>query len=92
VAWTQGQIDNALSVAGTSAAKVAVSALVGASVIYNGMATLGAGTVVVGLILGAIPAFVIDRDFKKAALYARFGAVLSFFGFIHSPPLAIPGN
>jgi AGZA family xanthine/uracil permease-like MFS transporter len=91
-AWAQGQIDNALSVAGTSAAKVGVSALVGASVIYNGMATLGAGAVVVGLILGAILAFVIDRDFKKAALYAGFGAVLSFFGFIHSPALAIPGN
>ncbi len=90
--WAQGQIDNALSAAGTSATAVGVGTLAGASVIYTGMATLGSGAVVVGLILGAILAFVIDHEFKKAALYAGIGAVLSFFGFIHTGQLQVPGN
>jgi hypothetical protein len=32
----------------------------------------------------------VDENFKMAALYAAGGAVLSFFGFIHSPQLEIP--
>lgn len=51
--------------------------------IYNGMALLGGGAVLAGLILGAIAAFIIDREFDKAAIYALAGALLSFFGFIH---------
>jgi AGZA family xanthine/uracil permease-like MFS transporter len=39
--------------------------------------------VLAGLILGAIAAFIIDREFNKAAIYAIAGAVLAFFGFIH---------
>ena len=42
-----------------------------------------------GLILGAIAAFIIDRKFEWAALFAGAGAVLSFFGFIHGTSLGI---
>ena len=42
-----------------------------------------------GLILGAIAAFIIDRKFEWAALFAAGGAVLSFFGFIHGTALGI---
>ena len=47
--------------------------------------------VLAGLILGAIAAFIIDRKFDWAALFAATGAVLSFFGFIHGTSLGI-GN
>ncbi len=53
------------------------------------MALLGGGAVLAGLILGAIAAFIIDRNFERAALFAGAGAVLSFFGFIHGTSLGI---
>jgi len=36
-----------------------------------------------------VAAFIIDRDFHRAAVYALAGAVLAFFGFIHGAKLAI---
>ena len=60
-------------------------------VVYHGMALLGGGAVLAGLILGAIAAFIIDRKFEWAALFAAAGAVLAFFGFIHGTSLGI-GN
>jgi AGZA family xanthine/uracil permease-like MFS transporter len=88
-AWAQGMVDNALVAAGTSAAQVGSAALATAGVIYDGMALLGGGAVLAGLILGAIAAFIIDREFVKAGIYATAGAVLSFFGFIHGTQLGI---
>ena len=41
------------------------------------------------MILGAVAAFIIDRDFHRAAAYALAGAVLAFFGFIHGAKLGI---
>ena len=35
------------------------------------------------MILGAIGAFVVDRDYAKASYFAAAGAVLTFFGFMH---------
>ena len=82
-AWTQNQVDGALGAAGTNAGKLGAEALGNDGVIYSGMALLGGGAVLAGLILGAIAAFIIDREFNKAAIYALAGAVLAFFGFIH---------
>ena len=82
-AWTQNQVDGALGAAGTNAGKLGAEALGNNGVIYSGMALLGGGAVLAGLILGAIAAFIIDREFNKAAIYALAGAVLAFFGFIH---------
>jgi AGZA family xanthine/uracil permease-like MFS transporter len=44
---------------------------------------LGGGAVLAGLLLGAIVAFLIDREFFWAAGYAAAGAVLGFIGLIH---------
>jgi AGZA family xanthine/uracil permease-like MFS transporter len=86
-AWGHLQVDSALAAAGTSAAKVGTAALAGTGVVYHGMELLGGGAVLAGLVLGAMAAFVIDRQFKLAAMYAFAGAVLSFFGFIHGAQL-----
>ena len=85
--WTQGQVDGGLGAAGTNAGAVGAAALGNNGVIYNGMALLGGGAVLAGLILGAIAAFIIDREFNKAAIFALAGAVLAFFGFIHGVQL-----
>lgn len=89
--WAQTQIDNSLGAAGTSAQAVGYDKLAGNGVIYHGMALLGGGAVLAGLILGAIAVFIIDQRFKWAAIYAGAGAVLSFFGFIHGTSLGF-GN
>src|SRR6266853_2084133 len=90
-AWCQTQVDGALGAAGTSAAKVGMDKLAGTGVVYHGMELLAAVRSLPGLILGAIAAFIIDRRFERAAIYAGAGAVLSFFGFIHGTSLGF-GN
>jgi AGZA family xanthine/uracil permease-like MFS transporter len=87
--WAQTQIDGALGAAGTTAEKVGLDKLAGNGVIYHGMALLGGGAVLAGLILGAIAVFIIDRRFDRAAIYAFAGAVLAYFGFIHGTSLGI---
>jgi AGZA family xanthine/uracil permease-like MFS transporter len=89
--WCQGQIDGALGAAGTSATAVGFDKLAANGVIYRGMELFGGGATLAGLILGAIAAFIIDRNFNKAAIYAGIGAVLAFFGFINGTQLAF-GN
>lgn len=83
--WAHGLIDNALNAAGTSAAGVGMDALNGAGVVYEGLKALGEGAVLVGLILGAMVTFVLDKKFHYAAIASAVGAVLAFIGLIHAP-------
>ena len=69
-AWGQTQIDGALNAAGTSAAQLGMAKLGATGVVYHGMELLGGGAVLAGLMLGAIAAFIIDREFMKAAAYS----------------------
>ena len=91
-AWAQTLIDGALGAAGTSAEQVGMAKLGATGVVYHGMALLGGGAVLAGLILGAIAAFIIDRKFEWAALFAATGAVLSFLGFIHGMSLGVANS
>ena len=50
---------------------------------------LGGGSILGGLILGALTVCIIDRTFKKAAGFALAGAVLTFFGFMHGERIGI---
>ena len=50
---------------------------------------LGSGAILVSLVLAAITACMIDREFTKAAGFAMAGAVLTFFGFMHSEAIGI---
>jgi len=86
--WASGQIDNVLNAAGTSAAKVGTDALAKAGVVYDGLKTLGGGTILAGMLLGAIAAFVIDKRYYWAAGYCVAGAVLSVIGLIHGEQVA----
>ena len=86
-AWGTLQVEGALGAAGVNADKV-MDALGNNGVLYHGMSLLGGGAVLAGLILGAMAAFIIDRDFNRAAIYSLAGAVLAFFGFIHGVRLS----
>jgi AGZA family xanthine/uracil permease-like MFS transporter len=88
-AWGKLQIDNSLTAAGTSAAAVGMDKLGQVGVLYHGLAVLGGGSILAGLILGAIGVFIIDRNFKKAAAFSFAGATLTFFGFMHGEAIGI---
>jgi len=87
--WAKSQIDNALGAAGTSASKLGLETLAQNSVLYDGMSTLGGGATLVGIIIGSITVFMIDQKFMKAAAFAGVGALLTFFGLMHSDAIGI---
>jgi AGZA family xanthine/uracil permease-like MFS transporter len=96
-AWAKLQIDTMLgatvnaaqAVGGLAADKVAavktaaIASLPQQGVLYHGLEVMGGGSILAGLVLGAIGVFVIERDFVKASAFAFAGAVLTFFGFMH---------
>jgi AGZA family xanthine/uracil permease-like MFS transporter len=105
-AWAKLQIDTMLgatmnaaqAVGGLAADKVAavktaaIASLPQQGVIYHGLEVMGGGSILAGLVLGAIGVFVIERDFAKAAAFALAGAVMTYFGFMHGEAVGIGGG
>jgi AGZA family xanthine/uracil permease-like MFS transporter len=88
-AWGLTQINNALGAAGTSADKVGLDTLANTGVLYHGLQILGSGATLCGIILGSITVFIIESQHMKAAAFALAGAVLTFFGLMHSEAIGI---
>lgn len=95
-AWAVMLINGALAAAGTVVPALSpeqLETLVGKmkneGVFYSGLHVLGGGSILAGLVLGAIAAFIIDRRFKNAAGFALAGAVMTFFGFMHGERIGI---
>src|SRR5271166_4433611 len=82
-AFSKTMIDGVLGAAGTSAVAVGFDKLAGQGVLYQGISVLGGGSILTGLVLGAIGIFTIERRFVEASAFALAGAVLTFFGFMH---------
>ena len=76
-------MDGTLNAAGANASDL-IGAMAGNGVLYEGMAKLGGGAILSGLVLGAIAVFLLDGKPKLASAYALAGAVLSYFGFLHA--------
>jgi AGZA family xanthine/uracil permease-like MFS transporter len=105
-AWAKLQIDTMLGatlaaaqgVGAMAADKVdavkaaAITSLPQQGVIYHGLEIMGGGSILTGLVLGAIGVFVIERDFVKAAGFALAGSVMTFFGFMHGEAVGIGGG
>jgi AGZA family xanthine/uracil permease-like MFS transporter len=105
-AWAKLQIDTMLgstlnaaqAVGGLAADKVgavktaAIAALPQQGVLYHGLEVMGGGSILAGLILGAVGVFVIERDFMKASAFAFAGAVMTYFGFMHGEAVGIGGG
>jgi len=87
--WGKLQIDNALGAAGTNAAAVGMDKLGQTGILYHGLAVLGGGSILGGVVLGAIGVCIIDRRFMKAAAFSLAGATLTFFGFMHGEAIGI---
>jgi AGZA family xanthine/uracil permease-like MFS transporter len=105
-AWAKLQIDTMLgstmmaatTIGGLAADKAdavkaaAIAALPTQGVFYHGLEVMGGGSILGGLILGAIGVFIIERDFEKASAFALVGAILTYFGFMHGEAVGIGGG
>src|SRR5439155_21874102 len=88
-AWSKTLMDGALGAAGTSAAAIGFDKLGQVDVLYHGLEVLGGGSILTGLVLGAIGVFVIEKKFVEASAFALSGAVLTFFGFMHGESVGL---
>src|SRR6202167_6030791 len=88
-AWASVQLDGVLHAVGTDAATVGLDKLANQGVLYAGLHVMGGGSILTGLVLAAIGAFVIDKKFVNAAGFALAGAILTFFGFMHGEAVGI---
>ena len=105
-AWAKLQIDTMLGATLSAAQTVgalapdkvgavktaAIASLPQQGVIYHGLEVMGGGSILAGLILGAIGVFIIERDFMKASAFAFAGAVMTYFGFMHGEAVGIGGG
>lgn len=83
--WCLTLINNALGVAGTSAAKLGFDMLEKKGVYYMGLLHLGNGAPIASMLWGCIAIFAIRNDMMKAAISAAVALLLVLFGFIHTP-------
>ncbi len=95
-AWGLTIVNGALAAAGTIVPALSVEQLEALTskmrnegVLYHGLQILGGGSILGGLVLGAIAAFIIDRRLKNAAAFALAGAALTFFGFMHGERIGV---
>jgi len=105
-AWAKLQVDTmmvatvgaAQAVGGLAPEKVgavkaaAIASLPQQGVLYHGLEVMGGGSIIAGLILGAIGVFIIERDFVKASAFSLAGAVLTYFGFMHGEAVGVGGG
>jgi AGZA family xanthine/uracil permease-like MFS transporter len=84
-AWAKVLVDGALGAAGVGVTPELVAKMKTNGVLYEGLAILGNGAILSGLVLAAIGVFVIERKLVMAAAFAAAAAVLTFFGFMHGP-------
>ena len=55
----------------------------------RGLAVLGDGSILSGVVLGAVAVFIIDRELTKAAAFAMAGAVMTFFGLMQGEVIGV---
>ena len=94
--WCLSMINNSLAAAGTTVAALShaqmgdlIAKMKDQGVLYDGLQILGGGSILGGLVLGAIAVFIIERQFLKAAGFAMAGATMTFFGFMHGEQIGI---
>jgi AGZA family xanthine/uracil permease-like MFS transporter len=92
-AWATTLLGGALGAAGMNFGAMHAPEFVGKmaqnGVLFHGLEVMGGGSIVTGLVLGAIATFVIDKKFVNASAFALTGAVLTYFGFMHGDAIGI---
>jgi AGZA family xanthine/uracil permease-like MFS transporter len=88
-AWALLLVETSVRSAGSTL--FAVAPKFGADLFIHGMIALSQGFIITSMLLSAIIAFSIDRNFLKAALWAFAGVLLSALGLIHAYVLSPEG-
>src|SRR5258707_2124514 len=105
-AWAKLQIDTMLGATLSAAQTVgalapdkvgavktaAIASLPQQGVIYHGLEVMGGGSILAGLVLGAIGVVLIEGDFTKASAFAFACAVMTYFGFMHGEAVGLGGG
>ena len=87
--WVLLQVETALRVAGTSLFDTWDK--FGVELYIKGVVSLSQGFLLTSMVLSATMAFLIDRNFLKAAYWMFAGSVLSALGLIHAFTLTAAG-
>ena len=84
-AWGKLQIDNSLGALANihQVTPDMIAKLRQVGIAYEGLSILGGGSILAGVMLGAITSYIADRNFAKAAGFAAAGGVLTFLGLMH---------
>ena len=89
-AWALNLVHGTLAAVGVHGASEAlVDKMRNEGVLYRGLELLSGGSILTGLVFGAIAVFIIDRQLMRAAGFALAAAVLTFFGFMHGERIGI---
>jgi AGZA family xanthine/uracil permease-like MFS transporter len=95
-AWATVALSGALGAAGMMYPAVHapdfIAKMAQNGVLFHGLEVMGGGSILTGLVLGAIATFIIDRKFVNSAAFAAAGAVLTYFGFMHGESVGIGGG
>ncbi|MGC4075359.1 MAG: hypothetical protein QM760_23230 [Nibricoccus sp.] len=88
--WAEGFVKSSLAVAGVTEITPELSAkLATEGILLHGLQVMGNGGVLSGIVLAASTVFIIERQLWRASAFAAAGAVLTFFGFMHSERIGI---
>lgn len=63
--------------------------LVDAGVMWNGVPAVKSGAIIIGILLGTMTVFIIEKKLNAVGITCLVGALLSAFGFIHSAELGL---
>ncbi len=84
VIWTTAQ-DNGLM----GYSEEITQNLIYSGVMWNGVPAVKSGAIIIGIILGAMTVYIIDKQLDKVAIVSVVAAGLSMTGFIHSAALGL---
>jgi AGZA family xanthine/uracil permease-like MFS transporter len=84
-AWGKLQIDNTLGAVSNihQVTPEMIASMKQVGVMYQGLAVLGAGSILSGVILGSVTTYIVERKFARASAFAAAGALLTSFGLMH---------
>jgi AGZA family xanthine/uracil permease-like MFS transporter len=95
-AWATVLLGGALGAAGMNFGATHAPEFVGKmaqnGVLFHGLEVMGGGSILTGLMLGAIAVFVIERKFINASAFSLASAVLTYFGFMHGESIGVGGG
>ncbi len=84
------KVTSALGAVGISITDEVYTALANSGVPLLGWQRLSGGDILVGMLLGAIGIYIIDKKFLRAGVYAFITAGLALFGFVHASAIGFP--